>query len=612
MTEWITRVDPGAWPVRDGPLRGVPFAIKDNLDLAGVPTTAACPDLAGKAAATSAVAVQRLIDAGAVPVGKTNMDQFATGLVGTRSPYGAPRSVLNPERISGGSSSGSAVAVASGQVPLALGTDTAGSGRVPAAFNGLVGVKPTCGLISTRGLLPACRSLDCVTTLTRSVADAVPALDVLADFDPADPWSRQAVTPPGVARRLRVLGVPAGELDLSAEYAPLWKSALEHAASVAAHVVEVDISPFLETAALLYSGPWIAERWECFGELLGGPGVDPVVRSVVQAGRDVTGAQVFAGLDRLAALRRATEPVWQEIDALLLPVAPFHPTFAEVGTDPFRINSMLGTYTNFVNLLDLCGVAVPGTAAGGATAGGGMAAAFGVQLIAPAFADRALLDLASRWLGEGGLVRDVPGRRALAVCGAHMSGMPLNGELLALGGRLAFRARTGPGYRFYLLPGGPPLRPGLVRTAGEAEGIALEVWDLPESAFGALAVRSPLTLGPVALDDGTVVTGFVASDVSGGTDITGYGGWRGYLRYGAGALRHTVERPVPSGLMVPSSRRSASTIRIVGSLIPGSAARTSATRKMAGAWLITYSRTRSCFVPVGRSAAARRAKMPYA
>jgi allophanate hydrolase len=394
MTEWITRLDPGDWPARDGPLRGVPFAIKDNLDLAGVPTTAACPDLAGRPATATAVAVQRLIDAGAVPAGKTNMDQFATGLVGTRSPYGAPRSVLDPERISGGSSSGSAVAVASGQVPLALGTDTAGSGRVPAAFNGLVGVKPTRGLISTRGLLPACRSLDCVTTLTGSVADAVPALDVLAGFDPLDPWSRIAALPPGVARPMRVIGVPSGPLDLSPSFAAAWQAALSRATSVAAQVVEVDISAFLDAGALVYSGPWIAERWACFGSLLSGPGVDPVVRSVVSAGRDVTGSAVFSGLDRLATLRRATEPVWESVDTLLLPVAPCHPLASEVAADPVGVNSRLGTYTNFVNLLDLCAVAVP------------VSGTFGVQLIAPAFADRPLLDLASRWMGEGPLMAE--------------------------------------------------------------------------------------------------------------------------------------------------------------------------------------------------------------
>jgi allophanate hydrolase len=534
MTEWITRLDPAGWPVRDGPLRGVPFAIKDNLDLAGVPTTAACPDLAGRVAGTTAAAVQRLIDAGAVPAGKTNMDQFATGLVGTRSPYGAPRSVLDPERISGGSSSGSAVAVASGQVPLALGTDTAGSGRVPAAFNGLVGVKPTRGLISTRGLLPACRSLDCVTTLTRSVADAVPALDALIGFDSLDPWSRPSAHPPGVARRMRVIGVPSGELDLSKEYAPLWEEAVSRAGSM----VPVDITPFLEAAALLYTGPWIAERWACFGSLLDGPGVDPVVRSVVRAGSDVPGAAVFEGLDRLALLRRRTEPVWETVDALLLPVAPCHPLASEVTVDPVGVNSRLGTYTNFVNLLDLCAVAVPVSAGfggpaddapgfAGARAGGG-APGFGVQLIAPAFADRPLLDLASRWMGEGSLVTLPPGRSRLAVCGAHMSGMPLNGELLALGGRLDHRARTGPGYRLFRLPAA---RPGLVRTGdGPAEGIAVEVWDLPSSASGALAVPSPLGLGPVTLDDGSVVTGFLASDVTGGTDITRYGGWRAFLR----------------------------------------------------------------------------------
>ncbi|GAA3287766.1 allophanate hydrolase [Dactylosporangium vinaceum] len=536
---WISRFDPDDIAAReaaapDGPLRGQLVAVKDNIDVAGLPTTAACPALADRVATRSATAVSRLEAAGAVPVGKTNMDQFATGLVGTRSPYGACSSVFSDAHISGGSSSGSAVAVAAGLVPLALGTDTAGSGRVPAAFNGIVGLKPTRGLVPAAGLLPACRSLDCVTTFTRTVAAARTALAVLAGPDPADPWSRPAPPrpPAHIAARPRVIGVPAGPLDLDPEHAVAWKAALEHAARLG-RLVPVAVDDFLAAAALLYGGPWLAERWAGFGALLdaAGPHADPAVRAVVTPGRDVTGAAVFAGLDRLAGLRQATEPVWLDIDALLLPTTPGHPRLADVAADPLGVNARLGTYTNFVNLLDLCVVAVPG----GSRPDG---LPFGVQLIGPAFADRPLLDLAARWTGEAAGGPSAPpdadapaGTVLLAVAGAHMSGLPLNGELLALGAALEYRARTGPGYRLYRLPGPGVARPGLVDTGdGPAGGIAVEVWRVPRTAAGALleSVPAPLGLGRVRLDDGTEVLGFLAEahGVRDATDVSAAGSWR--------------------------------------------------------------------------------------
>ncbi|MDQ1679219.1 MAG: allophanate hydrolase [Frankiaceae bacterium] len=531
---WISRfdvplADPAAAGAPSGALRGIPVAVKDNIDVAGVPTTAACPDRSTPADAHATV-VRRLLDAGASIAGKTNMDQFATGLVGTRSPYGACSSVASPAHVSGGSSSGSAVVVADGSVPLALGTDTAGSGRVPAAFNGIVGLKPTRGLLSTSGVLPACRGLDCVTTFTRTVAEARDALAVLAAPDAADPWSRAAPPqlPLAVAREMRVIAVPAGELDLDPVHRVAWQAAVEHAHTVAAHVVTVDVTPLLEAAAILYSPAFVAMRWSAFGAQLDGPGVDPVVRRVVTAGRDAHAADLVAAQDRLVALRRQAEGLWADVDALLLPTTPTHPTHAEVAADPYGVNARLGTYTNFVNLLDLCAVAVPA-----ANREDGLP--FGVQLIAPAFADAPLLDLAERWCGGAVAAAAAgPGRTQVAVAGAHMSGLALNGQLLALGGRLHSRAHTAAGYRLYRLPGAGVARPGLVRTGdGPAGGVAIELWDLPHQGVGALLdlIPSPLGLGRVALDDGREVSGFLAetAGIAGAADITAYGGWRAYL-----------------------------------------------------------------------------------
>ena len=508
----------------DGPLAGMPFAVKDNIDVAGVPTTAACPPL-DTPAADSAVAVRRLRDHGAVPIGKTNLDQFATGLVGTRSPYGACHSVFSPAHVSGGSSSGSAVAVALGVVPFALGTDTAGSGRVPAAFNGLVGVKPSRGLVSTRGVLPACPSLDCVTTLTRTVADARPVLEALIGYDEADPWSRAmpVVPPPGVARQMRVIAVPDGPLDLDPAHEAAWQAALVRAAEVA-HVVWVDVEPFLAAARLLYDAAFVAERLAAFGHLLDGPGVDPTVRSIVQGARRHSGADAFAGLHELARWRRLAERAFTGADALLLPVTPGHPALADVAADPVGANTRLGTFTNMANLLDLCAVAVP---AGSRPDG----LPFGVQLLAPAFADAPLLDLAARWTGE---TFTVPAARTLlAVVGAHLTGGPANGDLVRLGGVLHSRGRTGPGYRMYTVDGPFP-RPGVLHTGdGPDGGIELEVWDLPEAAIGALlpSIAEPLHLGPLTLDDASTVLGFVAdsSCADPAREITVHGGWRAYL-----------------------------------------------------------------------------------
>ncbi|SOD71917.1 allophanate hydrolase [Jatrophihabitans sp. GAS493] len=527
----------------DSPLAGILFAVKDNIDVAGFATTAACPALSTPAGA-SAFVVDRLIGAGAVPIGKTNMDQFATGLVGTRTPYGACHSVDSVEHISGGSSSGSAIAVAVGLVPLALGTDTAGSGRVPAAFNGLVGMKPSRGLVSATGLLPASPSLDCISTFTRSVADARAAFDVIVAPDPLDPRSRPMppVAPLGIAKKMQVVGVPSGALDLDDEYRDAWGLAVQDV-SRQVDVVPIDVSAFLETARLLYNGPFVAERLSAFGHHLepDGDHLDPVVRRIVLAARSLTATEVFDGLERLAELSRVALAAFVGVDAVMLPVTPFHPTLAQVAADPIGVNSRLGTYTNMVNLLDLCAIALPG----GRLPSG---LPFGYQLLAPTFADRPLLDLAARLNGEvvapsgghgtgsqDGVAGGGPPAHSalLAVSGAHLSGQPLNSVLIQLGGRLHSRTRTAPGYRMYRVPGRLP-RPGLVLTGdGPADGIELELWEMPYQGLGMLlpSVDPPLSLGTVLLRDGSSVVGFVANpaNLTAEDDISHNGGWRSYL-----------------------------------------------------------------------------------
>ncbi|MGN6607054.1 MAG: allophanate hydrolase, partial [Jatrophihabitans sp.] len=487
---------------RDGPLAGVRVAIKDNIDLAGVPTTAADPSRTTPAT-RHATAVARLLAAGAVPVGKTNHDQYATGLVGTRSPYGACSSVFSADHVSGGSSSGSAVAVAGGLADLALGTDTAGSGRVPAAFNGLVGIKPTRGLVPTTGVVPACPSLDCVTTFTRTVAAGRRALAVMVGPDAADPGSRArpVAPPPGVARTMRVIAVPDAPLDLEPAARDAWAAAVDHAATLGT-VVRVEVSAFLAAARLLYESALVAERLAAFGGALtvDGPHLDPTVRTIVLGAARFAAADVFAAQQRLAGLRRTAETVFVGADALLLPTTPNHPTHAEVTDDPIGVNARLGTYTNMANLFDLCAVAVP---AGRRTDG----LPFGVQLLAPAFADEPLLDLAAAWCGEP-VEPPTIGGELLAVAGAHLTGQPANRELVELGGRLFRRGRTAPGYRLHEVPG-PFRRPGLLR-GDNPSGLEVEVWELPAHGLGTLLPRiaPPLALGAVDLEDGTRVPGF--------------------------------------------------------------------------------------------------------
>jgi len=508
---------------RDLPLLGVPFAVKDNIDVAGLPTTAGCPDYAYDPVQTAFV-VHRLLDAGAILVGKTNMDQFATGLVGTRTPYGACCSVFSTEHVSGGSSSGSAVAVAAGIVSFALGTDTAGSGRVPAAFNAILGLKPTVGRLSTGGVVPACRTLDCVSIFTRDAGDAAVVLAAADGFDEADPFARRRPPAGGMRGRPVVIGVPrASDLAVLDEPSRVaWRSALDRAAEVSDELIEIDLSPFMLVARLLYGGPWVAERYAAVGEFLAREDVesDPTVRAIVLSGATVSAAQAFAGLHRLAELRRESEATWECVDAVILPTAPAHPTHIEVAADPVGVNALLGTFTNFVNLLDLAAVAVPAPARDDGLP-------FSVTFVAPAWGDDALLRLAAAY--EAGACEEID----VAVVGAHLSGMARNHELVDLGARRVRCARTAPCYRLFDLADGTG-RPGLIRDEdGDGGPVEIEVWRLGAAAFGTFVatVTAPLAIGTLELTDGSAVHGFLceAHAVLDAREATRFGGWREYL-----------------------------------------------------------------------------------
>ncbi len=554
---WIDRVPRAALEARaaelgkrraaDLPLYGIPFAIKDNIDLAGRPTTAACPDFA-YTPKESAPVVQRLLDAGAIAIGKTNLDQFATGLVGTRSPYGACTNPFDARYIAGGSSSGSAVAVAAGLASFSLGTDTAGSGRVPAAFNNLVGLKPTLGLLSTRGVVPACRSLDCVSIFGLTVGDAQAVLEVVQGFDAADPFSRAlpAEAAAGFGERFR-FGVPrAADLEFCGDAASekLYGEALARLEALGGERLELDFRPFYETARLLYEGPWVAERWLVVRELLARkPGaLDPVTRRVIEKASAFSAADTFAALYRLQELRRRATEAWQRVQLIVTPSAPTIYTLAQIEADPVALNNRLGTYTNFVNLLDMSGLAVPaGFRADGLPCG--------VTLLAPAFRDGALAALGDRLqraqdlpLGATGIALPPaqeapapaahPGMVQIVVCGAHMSGLPLNRELTERGARLVRRARTAPRYRFYALEAFSPPRPGMVRGEPGA-AIEIEVWELPVAAFGGFVegIPAPLGIGTVELNDGAQLRGFVCEHYAtqDAREITHLGSWRAYL-----------------------------------------------------------------------------------
>jgi len=542
----LDQIPPHARP----PLYGLPFAVKDSIDVAGVPTTVACPEFA-YVPNQSAPVVERLRAAGALFVGKTNLDQFATGLVGVRSPYGIPKNPFDARYVTGGSSSGSAAAVARGQVSFAVATDTAGSGRVPAAFNNIVGLKPSRGLLSTRGLVPACRSIDCMTLMTLVCEDARDVASVVTGFDPADPFSRPEAArfqwrSGQVSWAGSRVGVPRPE-DLTfgdTVAREQFESACARLETMAITLERVDMTPFYEAGALLYAGPWVAERLAGLETFVHAhpDALLPVIRKILASGAEYRGTDTFRAIHRLAELRRAIEPTWSRLEALVVPTVPFHPQIQAVLADPIETNARLGCYTTFANLLDLAAVAVPG----GFRPDG---LPSGVTFIGPWGRDASLLTLGSAFHAKTGGSLGATGQpvpplgtmslelpldpQPIAVVGAHLSGGPLNHQLTDRGGRFLRSARTAPRYRLYALPGTKPPKPGLVRTLGEGARIELEVWALPSETIGSFlaAVGAPLAIGTIDLDDGSRVHGFLceAHAAEGAEDISSFGGWRAYV-----------------------------------------------------------------------------------
>lgn len=547
---WISRVPEAdlraraaeldKWLADDGaigvlPLFGVPFAVKDNIDVAALPTTAACPGFAYWPK-ESAEVVQQLVNQGAILVGKTNLDQFATGLVGVRSPYGVPRNPFNAKYVPGGSSSGSAVAVSSGLVSFALGTDTAGSGRVPAAFNNIVGLKPTPGLVSNRGVVPACASLDCVSMFALSCADAAIVSHAIAK--PSMGHDLSAGFQFGVPRQLEFFG--------DAQYATLYAEAIKKLEAMGGTAVEFDYTPFRDAAQLLYAGPWVAERTAAVGDFIEkadeNAGVWPVTRNIILSGRKYSAVDTFRGQYELTSLKVRAEEEMRPVVFLALPTTGSIYTLDDLEREPVLYNSNLGHYTNFVNFFRLSALALPsGFRADGLP--------FGITLVAHESCDELLLEFGARWqramplpLGKTGSklppVECDPvtpeDRVSIAVVGAHMSGLPLNGQLTDRRGRLEFAGKTAPIYRLYALPGGPPQRPGMVRVADGGSAIELEVWSLPTwTVAGFLSeIPAPLGIGTVTLADGSTVQGFLCESYAteGARDITALGGWRAYLK----------------------------------------------------------------------------------
>lgn len=537
------------------PLWGIPFAIKDNIDLAGVPTTAACEAFAYTPEKSAAV-VQQLIDAGAIPVGKTNLDQFATGLNGTRSPYGACKNSFNPEYISGGSSSGSSVAVALGLASFSLGTDTAGSGRVPACFNNLVGLKPSRGLLSATGMVPACRSLDCMTIFALNSDDANSVFAVAEGFDESDAYSRKNTylnNPRHYGKRdlankaapLTVGVIPEAQLKFFGDehYQSAYQKTLAVLQRQNIKLVEIDFTAFEEAARLLYEGPWVSERYLATLPLIAEQpeAVFPVVRDIIAPGGEPKATDLFKAQYRLNALKAICDQQLAAVDCLLTPTAGRCFTIEEMLAEPIQHNSELGYYTNFMNLLDMTSVAVP-------TQITEYGLPFGITLVGPAFSDRALLSIARSLQPLFDLPLGASDSKASAseaavigktdtidvlVCGAHLDGLPLNWQLKERGAVLKTVTQTAPVYRMYALAGGPPFRPGLILDEEKGAAIDVEIWSVPTAEFGSFVagIPAPLGIGKVRVADGSVVSGFICEPygLEGAEEITHLGGWKAYL-----------------------------------------------------------------------------------
>jgi allophanate hydrolase len=565
---WITRLERPLSTSEQGPLAGLTFAVKDNIDVAGVPTTAGCPAFAYEPA-QSATVVRKLLAAGARLAGKTNLDQFACGLNGTRSPYGAVPNAFDPLYISGGSSSGSAYVVATGQVDFALGTDTAGSGRVPAGLNNIVGLKPSKGLISACGVVPAAQSVDCVSIFARTVGIAARVLNVSMGDDAADPYSRKlAMRSPAFERHFR-FGVPDklqffGDALSEAAFA----DAVERLRDLGGTPVAIDYEPLSQAAALLYESALVAERYAAirsFFDTHESEVIEPV-RAIIASGRRYTAADLYEAQTKLQAFARQAAPMWNGIDVLLVPTAPTHYTIAQMQADPVGLNRNLGAYTNFVNLLDYAALSVPSSLRPDGLP-------FGITLIGPCGSDWQLAELGQRYHHSTGLTQGATGEAlpqplsfaalcphphlhpeknagifsedpggpppagkgvGIAVVGAHLSGMPLNTQLTERGATLLRTAETAPDYRFFALPGTVPPKPGLLRVApGTGARIALEIWEMPVEHYGSFValVPAPLAIGTLQLADGSSVQGFVceAQATNGAQDISHFGGWRAYM-----------------------------------------------------------------------------------
>lgn len=544
---WLFRPPQSVQARGGGPLWGLSFAVKDNIDVAGWPTTAACPAFAYTASAHATV-VQKLLDAGASLLGKTNLDQFACGLNGTRSPYGAVPNAINPRYVSGGSSSGSAYVVATGEVDFALGTDTAGSGRVPAGLNNIVGLKPSRGLISAHGVVPAAQAVDCVSIFATTVAQAAQVLAAALGHDAADPYSRSltlANTPFGARFRF---GLPAS-LEFYGDEAArtAFGEAVLRLKDLGGEAVPIDFGVFSACADMLYGSALVAQRYEAIRSFFDAREAEVMepVRSIVGAGRPYSAADLVSAQTQLAALTQQAELLWRGLDLLVVPTAPTHHTIERMRADPVVLNRQLGAYTNFVNLLDYAALSVPSSMRPDGLP-------FGITLIGRCGSDWQLAQLGQRYhhatgLTQGatglplpepqaieGLTLAAPPRVRVAVVGAHLLGMPLNGQLTERGATLLARTHTAPVYRLYALPDTTPPKPGLLRVApGEGERIEIEVWDMPLSQYGSFValVPAPLSIGSLEIADGSSVQGFLCEPLAlkGATDITHLGGWRAYL-----------------------------------------------------------------------------------